>query len=168
MSLICIVALALGGCQRLSKVVFSEMHEEKDFLGDITKVNLKVEEAQVILTGLKFYRGSIDGVLGKRTRASIKQFQEESGIMVTGFIGKKTWGKLRERKSEIKVQNIEKPLSIEQIQYALKKAGYDPGPIDGKLGWKTQEAVKKFQKTRGLKIDGIAGKNTVKILREYL
>ena len=110
--LILALAVPLGGCQRLSKVVFSEMHEEKDFLGDIAEFNLKVEEAQVILTGLKYYKGTIDGILGKRTRASIKAFQEKSGIMVTGFIGRKTWSKLQEHKSEIKIDSIEKPLSM--------------------------------------------------------
>jgi len=51
-------------------------------------------------------------------------------------------------------------LSPKQIQRALKNAGYYDGPIDGKIGPKTKQAILKFQKANGLKIDGIVGKMT--------
>ncbi len=48
-------------------------------------------------------------------------------------------------------------LSPRQIQVALKNGGYYNGPIDGKLGPQTREAIKAFQKSRGLNPDGIVG-----------
>lgn len=55
-----------------------------------------------------------------------------------------------------------------QIQKALKNAGYYHGPIDGKIGMKTQEAIKRFQKDNGLKVDGKVGRMTWSELEFYL
>jgi peptidoglycan hydrolase-like protein with peptidoglycan-binding domain len=59
-------------------------------------------------------------------------------------------------------------LSQRQIQRALKSAGFYQGPIDGKIGSKTKEAIIKFQKANGLKADGIVGKRTSAELNKYL
>ena len=39
-------------------------------------------------------------------------------------------------------------------QSGLKRIGYDPGPIDGILGPRTQAAIRAYQKDHGLAIDG--------------
>lgn len=59
-------------------------------------------------------------------------------------------------------------LSVRQIQTALKNAGFYKGPIDGKMGPRTKEALKDFQKSNGLTSDGIAGKQTCAKLTMYL
>jgi peptidoglycan hydrolase-like protein with peptidoglycan-binding domain len=59
-------------------------------------------------------------------------------------------------------------LSVQQIQKALKNAGFYKGPIDGKTGPQTKEAIKTFQKASGLKPDGIVGKRTAEKLSKYL
>ena len=46
------------------------------------------------------------------------------------------------------------------LQKALSRAGYDPGPIDGRLGKKTRSAVKAFQRSHGLTADGVVGERT--------
>lgn len=58
--------------------------------------------------------------------------------------------------------------NVKQIQTALKNAGYDPGPIDGKIGKRTREAIKAFQKANNLTADGKTGKLTWNLLRDYL
>ncbi len=58
--------------------------------------------------------------------------------------------------------------TMRQIQTALKNAGYNPGPIDGKKGKQTKEAIKSFQRDHNLGIDGIAGKRTWEALSEHL
>lgn len=58
--------------------------------------------------------------------------------------------------------------STTQIQKALRNAGYYKGPIDGKIGAKTQEAIIKFQKDNGLKADGKVGRMTWSELKPYL
>ena len=53
------------------------------------------------------------------------------------------------------------------LQKALLRAGYDPGPIDGRLGKKTRSAVKAFQKKNGLTADGVVGEKTWATLKSY-
>lgn len=59
-------------------------------------------------------------------------------------------------------------LSAKQIQQALRNAGFYKGAIDGKIGPKTKEAIKAFQKANNLKPDGLVGKRTAKKLNNYL
>lgn len=47
------------------------------------------------------------------------------------------------------------PEIIRQLQQALTDAGYSPGPVDGKTGGKTTEAMKKFQKDNNLSVGQI-------------
>jgi peptidoglycan hydrolase-like protein with peptidoglycan-binding domain len=54
------------------------------------------------------------------------------------------------------------------IQKALKNAGFYAGAIDGKVGPKTKEAVREFQKAKGLKVDGRVGPKTWAELEKYL
>ena len=49
---------------------------------------------------------------------------------------------------------------VKTIQTKLKNWGYYTGSIDGIFGSKTTEAVKYFQRTNGLTVDGIVGKKT--------
>jgi len=58
-------------------------------------------------------------------------------------------------------------LTPKQIQLALKNAGYYQGQIDGKIGPRTQDAIRRFQKANGLKADGIVGKKTLAELSRY-
>jgi N-acetylmuramoyl-L-alanine amidase len=46
-------------------------------------------------------------------------------------------------------------------QKELARLGFDPGPIDGYMGARTREAVRAFQKARGLAQDGILGPVTM-------
>lgn len=51
-------------------------------------------------------------------------------------------------------------MDIKQIQKALKKAGFDPGPVDGIRGRRTIAAIKAFQQANSLDVDGIVGPKT--------
>ncbi|MDD5196975.1 MAG: peptidoglycan-binding domain-containing protein [Candidatus Omnitrophota bacterium] len=62
----------------------------------------------------------------------------------------------------------EKRPSARDIQNALAKAGFDPGKIDGRLGKKTRQALKAFQKAHNLKVNGKADRRTWAVLSEYL
>jgi peptidoglycan hydrolase-like protein with peptidoglycan-binding domain len=43
---------------------------------------------------------------------------------------------------------------VKAVQQALKDKGHDPGAIDGKMGPKTQSALREFQSKEGLKASG--------------
>lgn len=54
------------------------------------------------------------------------------------------------------------------VQTALHNAGYDIGPIDGKIGAKTKKAIQDFQKENNLTADGVVGKKTWAALKVYI
>lgn len=56
---------------------------------------------------------------------------------------------------------------VRQIQTKLKRWGYYDGNVDGIYGSQTLAAVKWFQRKNGLKVDGIAGKNTLEAMGIY-
>lgn len=49
---------------------------------------------------------------------------------------------------------------VMEYQQKLQRLGYDPGPIDGRLGNLTRNAVRDFQRSHGLTVDGILGPRT--------
>jgi peptidoglycan hydrolase-like protein with peptidoglycan-binding domain len=49
---------------------------------------------------------------------------------------------------------------LEHVQKALAALGYDPGKADGKDGPNTQKAVRAFQASASIKVDGIVGPDT--------
>lgn len=59
-------------------------------------------------------------------------------------------------------------LSVNDVQRALKNAGFNPGTIDGKLGPKTVAAIKQFQRTEGLSADGVVGRRTWDKLSKHM
>lgn len=63
---------------------------------------------------------------------------------------------------------VSQNIDVTQIQTALKNAGYFQYTVDGKMGRKTRQAVREFQKANNLKVDGKVGKNTWMVLKEYL
>jgi len=58
--------------------------------------------------------------------------------------------------------------SVELLQLALTRAGYNPGGIDGVFGPLTQAALIRYQRDYGLIPDGVAGPLTWARIRPYL
>ncbi|MDD5594982.1 MAG: peptidoglycan-binding domain-containing protein [Candidatus Omnitrophica bacterium] len=58
--------------------------------------------------------------------------------------------------------------TTEEIQTALKNAGFYTGAVDGKKGPMTKKAVEEFQKANNLKPDGKVGPKTWVALEKYL
>ncbi|PZT68880.1 peptidoglycan-binding protein [Streptomyces sp. SW4] len=54
---------------------------------------------------------------------------------------------------------------VAEAQCLLRRAGLDPGAVDGVFGPLTQRAVKQVQKREGLVVDGIIGPHTWQALR---
>ncbi|MFA4842248.1 MAG: peptidoglycan-binding domain-containing protein [Candidatus Omnitrophota bacterium] len=67
----------------------------------------------------------------------------------------------------VQVTPAAKPTN-EEIQIALKNAGFYTGEIDGKVGPMTRRATEEFQKANNLKVDGKVGTQTWGLLSPYL
>lgn len=57
---------------------------------------------------------------------------------------------------------------VKLIQSLLKRIGYNIEKVDGIFGIETKEIIKKFQKDHKLMIDGIVGKNTRRLIDNYI
>ncbi|MBU1061392.1 MAG: peptidoglycan-binding protein [Candidatus Omnitrophica bacterium] len=177
-----------SGCNIVPKSVQYQKEEEK-VLGSIDIVNPVVEEIQVVLNGLGYETGNTDGRMGQKTREAIREFQESIGLKNTGYIDTFTLRQIedirrvneeRELKGGYKVDVrtassgkegsslTEFRPTIKDVQTALKNAGFDPGAIDGKMGPKTRQAIKEFQRTKGLNPDGVVGSRTWAELGKYI
>jgi peptidoglycan hydrolase-like protein with peptidoglycan-binding domain len=93
-----------------------------------------VRDAQQTLEALKLDPGPADGMLGPRTKAAVKRFQQAEKLSATGTLDAQTRARLAERRRE----------HVEQLQKALKETGHDPGPADGVMGSKTRAAVRRY------------------------
>lgn len=185
------VVLLTCGCNILPKSVQYQNEEEK-LIGSTDVINPVVEEIQVVLKGLGYDTETTDGRMGGKTREAIKEFQESMGLKSTGYINKLTLSQIdeirranderesRESKDAYKIEVRSaypeklgtsssglKP-TTKEIQTALKNAGFDPGAIDGKMGKRTQQAIKEFQRAKALKVDGVVGPKTWGELGKYL
>lgn len=167
--LILITAFLLSGCE-LSEIIYrKEAKEEKAILGPEGLQKTRIQTAQHLLDKKGFDVGSIDGKMGWRTRGAIREFQKAKGLKVSGYLDTKTWAELSKpaQKDKIKSQT-KQPKNIKETQLALKKAGFNPGPIDGKMGNRTKKAVVEFQKSKNLAASGALNDETAKELEKYI
>lgn len=106
----------------------------------------KVKEIQLLLMYEGFDPGDVDGALGPGTRDAIRDFQKSLNLSSSGYIGKKTWAGIME------IRRKGAPATVMDVQFALRKAGFDPGAIDGELGFGTRATIAQFQAAQGLKV----------------
>ena len=57
---------------------------------------------------------------------------------------------------------------VKVLQRALASLGFSTGTVDGDYGPATEEAVKQFQRSAGLDVDGVVGSATLKALETAL
>lgn len=158
----------LVGCDAIYRLLDKEGAQEKVLIGEVIpfEKNPTVEEIQQLLKIYGYSVGRVDGVLGGRTRECLAQFQRDNGLPVSRFADDVTWAQLRQFKENGFIQN--NTINVALLQQALIVWDLDPGPIDGKMGAKTLQAVKDFQQQQGLKVDGKVGYQTLRHLNAGL
>ncbi len=112
----------------------------------------------------------IDGLFGTRTLAALTAFQRQAGLPATGVANDATWLALAPfiDYSGVILRQGDRGMLVLILQYALRNAGYDPGPLDGIFGRRTYNALIAFQRANRLTADGIAGPRTWAALKPYL
>lgn len=139
-----------------------------------------VAELQQLLAAAGCDPGPADGDFGPHTAAAVRMFQASRGLDVDGVVGPQTWGALRGgTPASTPVQPGPAPSSgagstlsqgakgpeVAELQQLLLAAGCNPGAVDGDFGPATASAVRFFQATRGLSVDGVVGPQTWGALR---
>ncbi len=165
--LILLFSLALSGCDMLYGVLHKPGGEERKILGSVVfnEYNPKVEELQKQLKLLGYNIGRADGKFGSGTREAVAKFQADEGLDVTRFVDKLTWEHLQTYMTGPFIHKGQ--LNVKNVQLALRKAGYDPGKIDGLIGAGTHAVIKSFQRGHKLTADGLLGLKTMKALLPF-
>lgn len=153
-----------------------------------------VKTLQTALAQLGFYQKSVDGIYGSGTRKAVRAFQTANDLSADGVAGPKTLGRIEELTgidiggstssggTEEETPSVgtglfggvyttikygDKGARVKTLQQALKALGYAISKVDGNFGSGTYAAVREFQRSEKLAVDGKAGKNTLKKLESY-
>ena len=100
------------------------------------------------------------GYFGPITKQAVKQFQKESKLTADGISGSKTNTKV----NTLRKGDIGKPVA--ELQRLLRASDVYSSTVDGIYGDGTKQAVRAFQKQKGLTADGIAGSATFSKLNQ--
>jgi hypothetical protein len=117
------------------------------------------------------YNLTKDGRVGPKTTAATRDFQRKNGLVVDGVHGPGTEKKLIEVVKKKRAEWAAKPKSISEVvkdqqrRLNVWRAATPPLVVDGVPGPKFVQAVKVFQRARGIKIDGKIGSQTWKLLQ---
>jgi N-acetylmuramoyl-L-alanine amidase len=100
--------------------------------------------------------------------SDIRSFQQSRGLSVTGIVDDQTARALEEARWKLGDRSLnlqEAPLmrgdDVAALQSRLTEMGFDCGRVDGIYGPRTEIAVKDFQKSVGIAIDGKCGPATI-------
>ena len=61
----------------------------------VIRVNVRPKQVQRALKNSGYYKGSIDGKIGKNTQRAIKRFQKDHNLKSDGIIGNQTWSEMK-------------------------------------------------------------------------
>ncbi|MEG4631366.1 peptidoglycan-binding protein [Microcoleus sp. AR_TQ3_B6] len=128
-------------------------------LGSQGKAVLELEE---LLTKLGVYRQPAKGIFNKSVQFAVKLFQFRVFLPPDGIVGPLTW----------QVLDTENPVNmpilrfgssgkaVANVQEVLSISKHYGGKIDGEFSTLTEKAVRAFQKSFGIEIDGIINQET--------
>ena len=141
-----------------------------------------VKMVQEELKKLGYYTGNLDSTFGYSTSLAVRAFQRANNLQVDGIVGPITWQRLMAggipvptakptptapplvpevpAPDTLRLEMGSSGLQVQQLQEKLIALKYYGGPVDGKYGYSTVQAVRAFQTANGIKSDGVVGPNT--------
>ncbi|MFE6038969.1 peptidoglycan-binding protein [Streptomyces sp. NPDC056452] len=120
----------------------------------------QVAAAQTLLNAQGFAAGTADGVFGTKTGTAVKAFQSARGLSSDGVIGRQSWTALLSAGTKPALQEGSSDADVKRLQRSLTAALGRTVGIDGSFGPSTAQAVRDFQSSRSLTVDGIVGSAT--------
>ena len=100
-----------------------------------------------------------DGVFGAGTESAVKAFQSSHGLVADGIVGPATWSAMTPT-----VRAGSSGPAVRVLQTELNAKARISLAVDGQFGPATDTAVRNFQSSHGLSVDGIVGQNTWRTL----
>ena len=126
----------------------------------------EIAALQVSLRSKGMYFGTIDGLAGPMTAKGLRMFQRAAGIPVTGELSARTRAELGALGRPLVARRVLSQgaygWDVSSLQFLLARAGHlRLLDLDGHFGASTKAALIRFQRTRGLAVDGVAGPATL-------
>ncbi len=116
------------------------------------------------LKALGYLTTEPDGTFGEDTKVAVRRFQESNGLIADGYIGPSTKDALMSAEAQGNALTIgAKGDDVTRVQNRLKDLGYMK-KATGYYGEDTETAVRNFQKTNRLTVDGKIGRHTMNTL----
>jgi peptidoglycan hydrolase-like protein with peptidoglycan-binding domain/DNA invertase Pin-like site-specific DNA recombinase len=130
---------------------------------------LRVRALQRQLRALGWQPGRVDGLFGPRTERAVVRFQAAAGLAADGIVGPHTRRALKQAKGPAlrRGAGYAAPAGaprVRRLQRMLQRRGLRPGPADGRFGPRTEAAVARLERRRGLLADGVADARIRKVL----
>ncbi|CAM3965686.1 peptidoglycan-binding protein [Alkalicoccus chagannorensis] len=141
-----------------------------------------VTRLQTALHKLGFYdHEHATGSYNQATQRAVRNYQNARGLTVDGLAGPQTLGRLNQdingsntagsvssgsgtSTNDSASSGVIRPWNsgshVEDLQRRLRELGYYDGGISGQYGPKSQAAVRAFQQSAGITVDGLAGPQT--------
>jgi N-acetylmuramoyl-L-alanine amidase len=133
----------------------------------------RVRDVQRRLRALANPGLAVDGHFSEQTRQAVLRFQQERGLGADGIVGSETWRNLVEAGWRLGTrllwysQQMMRGDDVRELQHRLNQLGFDAGTEDGIFGPLARAAVEDFQRNVGLAVDGVAGPETIAMLRRF-
>ena len=126
----------------------------------------EIAALQVSLRSKGMYFGKIDGLAGPMTAKGLRAFQRAAGLPVTGELGPRTRARLGALGRPLVARRVLVQGSygwdVSSLQFLLARAGHlRLLDVDGHFGASTKAGLVRFQRSRRLAVDGIAGPATL-------
>lgn len=182
-----------AGPQTLAKLYSNSAKKANSVAGHLGSLKAgmngnAVRTLQKNLRTLGYYNGSVDGDYGSGTQAAVSAFQSANGLKADGVAGKATLNAIQNvlsggttasgSKADPDVYGLTassggytslsassgKRDDVTALQSVLQANGYYNGTVDGSYGGGTSDAVKKYQRAAGLRVTGVAGPCTQRLL----
>lgn len=117
-------------------------------------------ELQTLLNSIGFDAGQPDGLFGAKTRGAVRSFQAAHGLVADGFPTASLLDRVRVRAGIApEPPRDPQPLQragVRELQRLLNRLGYGAGRADGVIGSRTRDAIRAFERARGLEVRGRA------------
>jgi len=119
-------------------------------------------ELQTLLNGMGYDAGPADGLFGSGTRRAVRAFQAAQNLPADGFPTETLLNEVRARAGvAVAPEAAREPRGLDrsgirELQRLLNRQGYSAGTADGVIGTRTRNAIRAFERARGLEVRGRA------------
>lgn len=120
----------------------------------------QIVELQTLLNGLGYEPGDADGLFGANTRRAVSRFQADHDLAADGWPTATLLQRVRVS-AGVAPQASRTPRGLDragvrELQRLLNRLGYNAGTADGVIGTRTRDAIRAFERARGLEVRGRA------------